>query len=215
MGDRDLRRLVLDELEFDPSIDARNIGVAVQEGIVTLTGHVTSFAEKYNAERAVQRVKGVRGLAQELEVRLSPAVHAEDDELAKRVADMLAWDSSVPAEKVHVKVQNGWVTLSGLVDWDYQRRSCESTVRRLAGIRGILNDIKVVERVHAGDVRACVDKALQRSAEIEAKGIRLQVLGGSVTLSGQLHSWHERNAVQKAVWAVPGVTAVVNQLDVS
>ncbi|OWT74692.1 MULTISPECIES: BON domain-containing protein [unclassified Achromobacter] len=215
MGDRDLRRLVLDELDFDPSIDARNIGVAVKDSIVTLTGHITSFAEKYNAERAVQRVKGVRGLAQELEVRLSPSVQTEDDQLARRVVDMLAWDSTVPADKIQVKVQNAWVTLGGTVDWDYQRRSCESTVRRLAGIRGIVNDVKVREHVHTGDLRSSVDKALQRSAEIEAKGIRLQVLGGSVTLSGQVHSWHERNAVQQAVWAVPGVTAVVNQLAIS
>lgn len=215
MSDRELRRLVLDELEFEPSVDARNIGVAVQDGIVTLTGHVTSYAEKYSAERAVQRVKGVRGLAEEIEVRLASSAQTDDDQLAKRVLDICSWDAIIPAGAVKVKVQKGCVTLTGTVDWDYQRRSCESSVRRLSGVKAVFNQITVKERVQPADLRTSVDKALQRSAEIEAKAITLNVAGGAVTVSGHVHSWHERNAVQQAVWSVPGVTSVVNQLSIT
>ena len=173
-----------------------------------------SYAEKYSAERAVQRVKGVRGLAEEIEVRLVSTDQTDDDQLAKRVADVFAWDAVVPAGAVMVKVQDGCVTLTGEVDWDYQRRSCESLVRKLSGVRAVFNQINLKSRVQASDLRETVDKALQRSAEIEAQGIRLQVQGGTVTVGGKVHSWSEREAVQRAVWSVAGVTAVVNHLSV-
>ncbi|OZI60734.1 BON domain-containing protein [Bordetella genomosp. 11] len=214
MNDAELRKRVLEELEFDPSLDAAHIGVAVEDGIATLTGHVSAYAQKYNAERAAQRVKGVRGIAQEIEVRPPTASPTDDDQLAKRALDLIAWDASLPADAVKVKVERGWVTLSGEVEWHHQRMGCESAVRRLAGVTGVSNLIELRHRVQSGDIRASVDQALRRSAEVEAGNIRLHVNGGEVTLSGTTRSWHERNAVQRAAWAVPGVTSVVNHLTV-
>ena len=215
MLDTELRRHVLDELDFDPSLDARNIGVTVQNGIVTLGGHVGSYAEKYNAERAAQRVKGVRGIVEEIAVRVPSSALTDDAKLATRAADVIAWDASLPADAVKVRVKDGWVTLSGTVDWQYQRTACESAVRRLSGIVGVANQIAVKPHIAPADVKASIDRALQRNAEIESRTISLSVLGGEVTLSGGVQSWHERNAVQRAAWSVPGVTSVVNQLVVT
>lgn len=212
MLDTELRRHVLDELDFDPSLDARNIGVTVQNAIVTLAGHVGSYAEKYNAERATQRVKGVRGIVEEIAVRVPSSALTDDGKLAKRAADVIAWDASLPPDAVKVKVQNGWVTLSGTVDWQYQRTACESAVRRLSGVVGVANLIAIKPHLSAVDVKASIDRALQRSAEIESRNITLDVSGGAVTLQGGVQSWHERDAAQRAAWSVPGVTSVVNRL---
>lgn len=212
MLDTELRRHVLDELDFDPSLDARNIGVTVQDGIVTLSGHVGSYDEKYNAERATQRVKGVSGIVEEIAVRVPSAALTDDGQLARRAADIIAWNATVPTDAVKVKVQDGWITLSGMVDWQYQRAACESAVRRLSGIAGVSNLIEVKPHIGTGDVKSSIDRALQRNAEIEARNVHLNVLGGEVTLSGSVQSWHERDAAQRAAWSVPGVTAVVNQL---
>lgn len=215
MNDSELRKHILDELEFDPSLDAAHIGVAVENGVATLTGHVASYAQKYNAERATQRVKGVRAVAQEIEVRLPSASPTDDDQVAKRALDIIAWDTTLPANAIKVKVERGWVTLSGTVDWHHQRSGCESAVRRLAGVIGVANLIELRHQVQPGDIRASVERALQRNAEVEAANIRMRVEGGEITLSGTVRSAHERNAVQRAAWAVPGVTAVVNQLTIA
>lgn len=214
MKDTELRKHILDELDFDPSLDAANIGVAVENGIVSLSGHVSSYAEKFDAERAVQRVKGVRGIAEAIEVRFPSAKKTADDQIAKRALDIMEWDSTVPKDAVQVKVHKGWITLSGKVDWHFQRSACEGAVRRLSGVAGVVNLMEVQPRVQAENVKNSIGLALQRSAEVEAKGIQIDVQDGKVTLTGDVHSWRERDAVQQAAWSVPGVTTVTNHLAV-
>lgn len=215
MDNTELRKKILDELEFDPSLDANNIGVMVENGVVTLTGHVACYAEKLNAEYAVQRVKGVRAIAEQIEVRLPSGINTADDQIARRALDMIAWDSAIPRDAVQVKVQKGWVTLSGKVDWQHQRSACECVVRRLSGVAGVANLIEVRPAVQAANVQQNIGNALKRNAEVDAADIQIQVTGSEVTLTGHVHSWHALDAVQRAAWSAPGVTAVVDHLQVS
>lgn len=215
MSDIDLRQSVLDELEFEPSLNAANIAVAVEEGIVTLTGHVPTFAEKVAAERATARVRGVRGIAQEIEVR-PPGKHpTADDEIARRIADVLRWNTAVPKDAVKVSVSRGWVTLTGQVEWNYQRDAAEKAVRGMAGVTGLFNNIAVSPSATVSDVRGRIEKALARDAELEAAGIRVQVAQDKVTLEGRVHSLYEKRAAERAAWAAPGVRAVEDRLIVS
>ncbi len=215
MTDIGLRQNVLDALEFEPSIDASLIGVAVDNGVVTLTGHVGSYAEKLAAERAVQRVKGVRAIAQEIEVRFPEDKKTTDDEIAKRALNIIAWDAMVPEGLLKIKVQNGWITLSGDVEWNYQKTAAEESVRRLSGVKGVSNMITVRPRLDASNIKHRIEGALKRSAEIEATGIRIDVSGSKVTLQGKVHSWHERSLAESAAWAVPGVGMVEDRLVIS
>lgn len=214
MSERDLglRQDVLDELEFEPSIDAADIGVTVKDGVVTLIGHVRSYAEKIAAERAVQRVKGVRAIAQELEVRYPERKKTADDEIAKRALAIISWDTTIPDDVIQVKVQAGWITLSGEVDWHFQKRAVEDAVRKLTGVVGVTNLLLVRPRIQADDVKHRIEEALKRNAAIEAGTIRVGVSGGKVTLAGQVHAWYERGVAERAAWAVPGVTAVEDHL---
>jgi osmotically-inducible protein OsmY len=212
MSDISLRQNILDELEFEPSVDAAHIGVAVDGGVATMTGHVNSYFEKVVAERVVQRVKGVRGIAQEIEVRYPNAKKCADDEIAKRALNIVSWDVSVPDDKVKIKVQNGWITLSGEVDWNYQKGGAEAAVRKLSGVFGVSNLITVRPRVNTSDVKLRIDEALRRSAEIEAAGVRVNVSGATVTLEGKVHSWRERGVAERAAWAIPGVGSVEDRL---
>jgi osmotically-inducible protein OsmY len=216
MDDLTLRQSILDELEFEPSIDAANIGVAVDDGIVTLTGHVGSYVEKLTAERVVQGVKGVRAVAQELEVRFPGDRKSADDEIAKRALDLIAWDTTVPKDQVRIKVQGGWITLSGEVEWYFQKQAAEHAVRKLSGVVGVLNELTIRPRVvDESDVKSRIEDALERNAEIEADGIHVGVAGSSVTLEGAVHSWHERAVAQRAAWSIPGVSFVDNRLAIS
>ena len=214
MSERDLvlRQDVLDELEFEPSIDAADIGVTVKDGVVTLIGHVRSYAEKVAAERAVQRVKGVRAIAEELEVRYPERKKTADDEIAKRALAIISWDTTIPDDVIQVKVQAGWITLSGEVDWHFQKRAVEDAVRKLTGVVGVTNLLVVRPRIQADDVKHRIEEALKRNAAIEAGTIRVGVSGGKVTLAGQVHAWYERGVAERAAWAVPGVTAVEDHL---
>jgi osmotically-inducible protein OsmY len=214
MSDLALRQDILDELEFEPRIDAANIGVAVAKGVVTLTGHVSSYAQKIAAEAAARRVKGVRAIAQEIEVRFPFEKKDSDDEIAKRVADILQWDSMVPDQAIQVSVQKGWVTLTGTVDWQYQRMAAENDVRILSGVVGLNNQIKVNPEIEVPDLQKRIEAALKRNAEIEAKGIRIKVLNGTVTLSGTVHDWIEHDAVRNAAWSAPGVRNVEDHLTI-
>jgi osmotically-inducible protein OsmY len=213
MKDLDLRQDILDELEFDPRVDAANVGVTVDDGIVTLTGHVGSYAERMAAERGVQRVKGVRAIAQEIEVRTTlGALTAADDEIARRILDMMAWNTQIPQDAIKIKVQKGWVTLTGEVEWDFQRVAAENAVWQLFGVLGVFNVVTVQPRVTVADVRHRIENALKRNAEVEAAGIRISVDGGKVVLEGKVRAWHERKAVEQAAWATPGVSAVEDRL---
>lgn len=212
MSDMQLRQDVTDELEWDPSINAANIGVAVEEGVVTLTGHVASYAEKVAAEHAVRRVRGVRAIAEEIEIRLPYAKKTSDDEIAKRAANILGWDSQVPNDAIEITVQNGWVTLKGAVDWQFQRRAAEDDVRKLSGVAGVNNHITIKSRVQVPEIQTRIEDALKRNAEIEAKGIRVTVRGGTVTLAGTVHDWIEHDAIKNAAWSAPGVQSVEDHL---
>lgn len=212
MGDLELRRKVLAELEFDPSVDAANIGITVNAGIVTLSGHVPNYAEKVAAERAVRRVKGVRAIAEEIEIRLPRDKKTADDEIAKRAADILRWDSQLPKDAIGIVVQDGWVTLSGTVEWQYQRTAAVSDIYKLSGVAGVNNHIKVHSRVQAADIQSRIEDALKRNAEIEAEGIDVTVRDGIVTLTGFVHDLAEHDAIWNAAWSAPGVHAVEDQL---
>jgi len=215
MRDGTLRQDILDELEFEPSIDANDIGVAVEDGIVTLSGHVSNYTEKTAVQRAVERIKGVKGIADEIEVRYPGYASTSDDEIAKRAVDLLKWSTFVPADRVHVRVQKGWVTLTGSLDWNYQKVGAADALRGLHGVTGITNLIELVPRVSSLDVKKHIENALRRNAEIEAEGITVKVAGNTVTLEGNVKAWHERRVAEQAAWATPGVTTVDDQLTIS
>jgi osmotically-inducible protein OsmY len=208
-----LRQDVVDELEYEPSIDAANIGVAVDEGVVTLTGHVASYAEKQAALAAVRRVKGVRAIADEIEVRYASDKKVSDDEIAKRAIDILAWDTMIPSDSIQVIVRDGWVTLSGNVDWRYQKKHAEEDVRKLSGLHGVINAIEIKPSVQADDIKRKIEEALKRHAEIEADAIRVTVHErNKVILEGKVGSWDERHAVENAAWSAPGVKSVEDRM---
>lgn len=210
--DNELRLDVERELEWEPSVDERRIGVSAIDGIITLSGSVGSFAEKWNAERAVERVAGVRGVANELQVRT--ATDRSDTDIAKAAADRLSWDVMVPEGTVTVEVSNGWVTLRGEVRWDYQRRAAERAVRNLSGVKGITNLVTIQPRVEPQDVKKRIEETFTRDATLEAQHIAVEVTGREVTLRGAVRSWKERHEAEKAAWAAPGVTSVRNFITV-
>ncbi|WP_055046735.1 BON domain-containing protein [Devosia sp. A16] len=214
MNDSSIRQNILDELEFEPSIDANDIGVAVEDGIVTLSGHVPNYSQKQAAERVVARVKGVRGIAEEIEVRYPGGSGVADDEIAKRVLNTLKWGTLVPDERVQVTVQKGWVTLTGKLDWNYQKVGVANAIRDLKGVTGVTNKIELKPQVTSVDVRKRIQEALKRSAEIEAQDIKIDVAADKVTLKGHVKTWNERWLVEDTAWATPGVTHVSDQLTV-
>lgn len=211
MQDKDLRQRVIDELDFDPRFDSRHIGVAIRDGVVTLTGYVNNYPEKMAAERAVWRVKGVRAVAEELEIRLAISTITDED-IAQRAANVLAWDTMVPADKVRIKVENGWITLSGMLDWQYQRESAVAAVRKLLGVRGLTNLIELRPRVPAADIKSKILAAYERDAELEASGIEVKVDGDAVILNGRVRTAFERQAAERAAWSTLGVSRVQDNL---
>ena len=214
MDDKTLRLDIIDELDFEPSIDSAGIAVAVVDGVVTLSGHVNSYAEKLAAERTVSRVKGDKAIAMELEVRLSSSPKTSDEEIAKRCLDILKWNVWT-SETMKVKVEHGWVTLSGSVDWAYQRQAAERVVNRLSGVRGVSNLIAIKPALNASHIREKIEKAFLRNAELEADRITVRADQGKVTLEGQVKTWHERQIAEQAAWAAPGVTSVEDRIRVS
>jgi osmotically-inducible protein OsmY len=213
--DKRLQRQALDELQWDASVDATHIGVAADRGVVTLTGHVKSYAQKLATERAIKRVRGVKAIAQELAVHLPFAAKTADDEIATRALRILEWDAAVPANAVTVKVEKGWVTLSGSVPWQYQRAAAERAVQKLNGVVGVINSIAIRQAVRPGDVLARIEEALRRDAQLQAKGITVTDRDGRIELTGKVHSWQERWAAEQAAWSAPGVTQVDDRLTVA
>lgn len=212
--DADLKRDVVAELNWDPAVNATAIGVAVSGGVVTLTGHLGTYAEKLAASRAVQRVAGVKAIALELDVTLSPDHRRSDTDIATSIENAIRWNTVVPVDALRVTVDHGWVTLKGDVDWDYQRRGVEKAIRPLMGVVGISNEISLRARVKAQDVSRKIEEALTRQAIREAKHIQVAVDGTTVKLTGAVHSWQERTAAQGVAWSAPGVRAVINELRV-
>lgn len=213
-GDERLQADVLDELAWEPQVDAAHIGVTARDGVVTLLGHVGSFPEKYAAELAVRRVRGVRAIAQELEVHLPQHKKRADDEIAGRALAILQWDSGIPADRVRIKVERGYVTLTGEVDWNYQKAEIERIVHKLSGVTGIRNAIVVSAKISAPDLRQRIRQALERDAALEAASISVTTLGSTVVLTGKVHGLAERDAAERAAWSAPGVTKVEDHITV-
>lgn len=210
----DLQRDVLDELEFDPVLDAGGIGVSVADGVVTLHGHVRSYADKIAAETTVKRVAGVRGVANDLTVTLWPGAERDDTDIARAAVRALEWNTWVPEGAVKVTVKDGWVTLEGAVEWQYQRDTARKTVEHLTGVKGVDNLVTLKPRVLPNEVERRIVSAFQRAASLDAKHVHVATIGGRVILRGAVRSWLERDDAERAAWAVPGVTEVENNLAV-
>ncbi|HUA56883.1 MAG TPA: BON domain-containing protein [Candidatus Sulfotelmatobacter sp.] len=209
-----LKADVLEELAWDPTVDATHVGVSVNKGIVTLMGHVGTFPQKYAAELAVRRVRGVRAIAQEIEVHLPEHKKHADDEIAERALKILAWDAEVPSDRVQVKVERGYVTLTGEVDWNHEKIEIERLIRKLSGVTGLRNAIVVKPRVSPSDVRQRIRQALERDAAVEASAISVATVGSKVVLTGIAHGYAERDAIERAAWSAPGVTGVEDHITV-
>jgi len=215
LDDERVRHDVIEELEWEPRLCAGKIGVAVCDGVVTLSGHVASYAEKTAAEHAARRVRGVRAIAQEIEVHPPSEKKTEDDEIAKRALKILNWDVAVPDERIAIKVEHGVITLTGEVEWQFQKDETEADLRRLSGVKGVINAIAVKPRADASDVREKIEKAFSRSAELEAARITVHADGGKVVLSGRVNTWIERDIAERAAWSAPGVTQVQDEIVVA
>ena len=212
INEHQLRHDVLDELEYEPSVNAAHIGVGVNAGVVTLTGFVSSYSEKLAAERAARRVKGVKAIAEEIEIRLPSDKKVADDEIAGRAVDILKWRVGFPANRISVKVEKGIVTLTGDVDWRYQKSEAEAVVHNLAGVAGVANLIRVNSAVQVPEVKEKIQKALHRSADLDASRITVQIDGGKVVLGGKVHASYERDIAERAAWSAPGVTEVQDHI---
>lgn len=210
--DAQLRDDIQAELAWDPSFNAADIGVIVKDGVVTLTGHLPSYAQKYAVERAAQRIHGVKALAVELSVRLPFDHERTDADIAMAAERALEWNVLVPDGKIQPMVEKGWLTLNGEVEWEYQRRAAETAVRNLMGVKGVSNLVNVTPKIRPADIEKKIRDALARQAEREARHVAISVDGSRVTLRGKVNSLAERNAVHGAAWAAPGVSMVVNDL---
>jgi osmotically-inducible protein OsmY len=215
MTDQSLRQSVLDELAWDPSVTEAHIGVTARSGVVTLTGHVGSYSEKCAAEHAVGRVSGVKAIAEELEIRYLYGVGPRDEDIGKQALNVLSWDLSVPTDKVKVRVEKGWVTLSGDVNWHYQKTAAETDIRKLLGVMGVTNRITIKPSAKASDIQKKIKAAFERNAEFEAGNIIVSIEGGKVTLSGKVDSYYERTLAENTAWSAPGVTEVSDLISIN
>lgn len=206
-----LQAAVLAELVWEPSVTAGHIGVTADHGVVTLSGHVDSYVQKQAAEKAARRVKGVKAIAEEIEVKLPFDSQRGDDDLARAAVERLAWDGSVPKDAVKVKVAQGWLTLSGEVEWHFQKGAAEQDVRSLHGVIGVLNQITIKPRANAAKIDESIMRALHRSW-FDPKMINVGVDGGKINLTGTVHNWSDYDIAESTAWAAPGVTNVDNQI---
>jgi osmotically-inducible protein OsmY len=206
---------VLDELQYEPSVDAAEIGVTTKDGIVTLTGNVKSYVEKWSAARATERVSGVKAVVDELQVRLPDAHLRTDEDIARTILNALKWDVTVPDDRIKVRVEHGYITLEGTVDYKYQETSTINAVRNLAGVKGITNLITVKPQATPSEVKRKIEDAFRRTAELDAQRIKVDVHDNKVTLHGVVRSWPEREEAERAVWAAPGVAFVEDKLVVA
>lgn len=206
---------VITELKWEPSVDATKIGVSVKDGIVTLTGYVDSFAEKLEAERVAGRVVGVKAIAQEIQVRVPQLYERTDADIAQAALNALEWNVMVPHDRIKVKVQDGWVILSGEVDWEYQRDASREAVCCLVGVKGVTNQVTVKPSVQPEDVKSKIERAFQRHSVLDARRLMVETVGSKVILNGTVHSWNEKQEAGSAAWAAPGVSEVENNITIS
>jgi osmotically-inducible protein OsmY len=216
-SDEDIQRDVLDELEWDARVRPNEIGVAVKDGVVTLTGWVDSYLKKIAAEEDAHRVPGVKAVVNDIEVRLPGSAERTDVDLAKAVLNALRWHAGIPADKIDVTVDHGWVTLKGQVDFGFQKRLAERAVERLSGVVGVTNLITVKAKPGPSpeELKAQIEKALIRNAETDARRITVEVQGSKVILRGTVSSYAEKKAAEETAWSAPGVTEVENRIEVS
>ena len=212
--DDKLQQAVIAELGWEPSITASHIGVSAEDGVVTLSGHVNSFVQKHAAEDAARRVKGVRAVAEEIEVRLAFDAKRGDDDIAAAAVNRLAWDMSVPREAIQVRVESGWVTLTGKVEWHYQKVAAALAVRSLMGVTGVSDQIVLQPRVSTTNISDDIMHALHRSWFFDPNTVKVSATGGDIRLTGYVSSWHDRQVAAQTAWAAPGATSVVNDLTV-
>jgi osmotically-inducible protein OsmY len=212
--DSDIKRDVEDELKWDPDIDATDIGVAVHNGVVTLTGFVRSYAQKTEAEIAAKRIAGVMGLANDIEVRLPSIDQRPDPDIARDAVAALKSELPYSSEKLKVVVKNGWLTLEGMAEWNYVRERAQSAVRRIRGVTGVSNSIALKPTVAPHEIRRKIEDAFRRSAELDASRVTVEASGSEVVLRGRVRSWAERQEAERAAWAAPGVTNVDNRITI-
>jgi osmotically-inducible protein OsmY len=213
--DEQIQANVLEELKWDTRVRPNEIGVAVKDGIVTLTGWVDSYLKKMAAEEAAHRVPGVKAVANDIEVRLPGFAERTDTDLAAAVLNALRWDAAIPTGKVDVTVSQGWVTLKGEVEYAFQKRDAERAVRRLSGVKGVSNLIVVKPQVFPSDLKQQIERALIRNAETDARNITIEVEGSKVILRGTVRSYAEKQAAEETAWSAPGVTEVENRIVIS
>jgi osmotically-inducible protein OsmY len=212
-ADLKIRDDVLAELKFEPQVDAAAIGVAVRDGVATLSGRVSCLTQRFAAESAARRVKGVRAVALNIDVQLSDE-RPSDELIAARAADVLSWNALPYPSPIHVRVEDGCVRLTGHVEWAYQRDGAERAVRPLAGVRDVVNDLRVKARVLPTEVEKHIAQAFHRDADLERRHLTVSVDGSTVTLSGHVKTWHEQDMANRAAWSTPGVTSVIDKIEI-